>query len=33
MGLFQKVLHAGEGRKLKLLESIVPEVSSLEPEM
>ena len=33
MGLFQKVLHAGEGRKLKLLESIVPEVSGLEPEM
>jgi preprotein translocase subunit SecA len=33
MGLFQKVLHAGEGRKLKLLETIVPEVSALEPEM
>jgi preprotein translocase subunit SecA len=33
MGLFQKVLHAGEGRKLKLLESIVPEVTALEPEM
>src|SRR5262245_19470827 len=33
MGLFQKVLHAGEGRKLKLLESIVPEVGALEPEM
>jgi len=33
MGLFQKVLHAGEGKKLKLLESIVPEVGVLEPEM
>src|SRR5688572_6849686 len=33
MGLFQKLLHAGEGKKLKLLESIVPEVNSYEPEM
>jgi len=33
MGLFQKVLHAGEGRKLKVLESIVPEVGALESEM
>jgi preprotein translocase subunit SecA len=33
MGLFNKLLHAGEGRKLKLLEAIVPEVNRLEPEM
>ena len=33
MGLFKKILNAGEGRKLKLLESIVPEVAALEPEM
>ncbi len=33
MGLFQKVLSAGEGRKVKLLQSIVPEVNALEPEM
>jgi preprotein translocase subunit SecA len=33
MGLFQKVLHAGEGKKLKLLESIVPDISALESEM
>jgi len=33
MGLFQKVLHAGEGKKLKLLQSIVPDVNALEPEM
>ena len=33
MGLFKKILNAGEGRKLKLLQSIVPEVGALEPEM
>jgi preprotein translocase subunit SecA len=33
MGLFNKLLHAGEGRKLKLVESIVPEVAAFEPEM
>jgi len=33
MGLFQKVLRAGEGRKLKALESVVPEVGAFEPEM
>jgi preprotein translocase subunit SecA len=33
MGLFNKLLHVGEGKKLKLLESIVPEVNELEPEM
>src|SRR5579884_1474376 len=33
MSVFQKILHAGEGRKLKLLERIVPEVAELEPEM
>src|SRR5689334_8676551 len=33
MGLFNKILHAGEGRKLKLLQSIVPEVAAFEPEM
>ena len=33
MGLFKKILNVGEGRKLKLLESIVPEVAALEPEM
>jgi preprotein translocase subunit SecA len=33
MGVFQKLLHAGEGRKLKVLESLVPEVGRLEPEM
>jgi preprotein translocase subunit SecA len=33
MGLFNKLLHAGEGRKLKLVESIVPDVAAFEPEM
>src|SRR4030081_1225895 len=33
MGLFKKLLHAGEGRKVKLLQSIVPEVAAFEPEM
>jgi preprotein translocase subunit SecA len=33
MGLFDKLLHAGEGRKVKVLESVVPEVGALEPEM
>ncbi len=33
MSLFQKLLNAGEGRKLKLLQSIVPEVASFEAEM
>jgi preprotein translocase subunit SecA len=33
MGLFERMLHAGEGRKLKALESVVPDVGALEPEM
>jgi len=33
MGLFNKILHAGEGRKLKSLESVVPAVAAHEAEM
>jgi preprotein translocase subunit SecA len=33
MGLFSKVLHAGEGRKLKALQGLVPEIGALEPDM
>ena len=33
MSLFSKLLNAGEGRKVKLLESIVPEVAVFEREM
>src|SRR5450755_2873902 len=33
MSLFQRVLHAGEGKKLKIIESVVPAVAAFEPEM
>jgi preprotein translocase subunit SecA len=33
MGLFNKILHAGEGRKLKALESVVPAVAGFEADM
>jgi preprotein translocase subunit SecA len=33
MSLIQKVLHAGEGRRLKAVQAIVPEISALEPEV
>jgi preprotein translocase subunit SecA len=33
MGLFNKILHAGEGRKLKSLETIAPVVGNFEAEM
>ena len=33
MSMFQKLLRAGEGKKVKLLESIVPEVAKWEPEV
>ena len=29
MGLFNKILHAGEGRRLKAVQAIVPEVNAL----
>src|SRR5256714_11372511 len=32
MGVFDKILHLGEGRKLKALEGIVPEVGAFEAE-
>ena len=31
MGLFNKLLHAGEGRKIKSLESIVPVAGAVTP--
>jgi len=31
--MFQKLLHAGEGRKLKALQSFVPGINALEGEM
>ncbi|MFM7270401.1 MAG: preprotein translocase subunit SecA, partial [Actinomycetes bacterium] len=33
MSLFKKILSAGEGRKLKLVQSVVPLVAAYEPEM
>ncbi len=33
MGLFNKILHAGEGKKLKSLETIAPVVGTFEAEM
>ena len=33
MGVLDKVLRAGEGRKLKALAGLVPEINALEPEM
>ena len=33
MGVFSKILRSGEGRKLKALQSIVPEVGALEPDL
>jgi preprotein translocase subunit SecA len=33
VGVFSKVLRAGEGRKLKHLEGLVPLVNALEPEV
>src|SRR4051812_48143303 len=33
MGLFNKILHAGEGKRLKAVQGIVPEANAFEPEI
>src|SRR5690349_12364254 len=33
MGLFNKLLHAGEGKRLKAVQAIVPEVNAWESEI
>ncbi len=33
MGLFNKILHAGEGKRLKAVQAIVPEVNAFEAEI
>jgi preprotein translocase subunit SecA len=33
MGLLDRFLRAGEGKKLRALQSLVPDITSLEPEM
>mgnify|MGYP001627409544 CR=1 FL=1 len=33
MGLFDKILRSGEGKKLRALQALVPDIGALEPEM
>ena len=33
MGMFDRVLRAGEGRKVRAIQALVPEINALEPEM
>jgi preprotein translocase subunit SecA len=33
MSVFSKILRAGEGRKVRALKSLVPDINALEPEM
>ena len=33
MGIFDKILRSGEGKKLKALQSSIPDINALEPEM
>jgi preprotein translocase subunit SecA len=33
MGVFDKLLRAGEGKKVRALAALVPEINALEPEM
>ena len=33
MGVFDKILRAGEGKKVRALQALVPEINALEPEM
>src|SRR5436190_349918 len=33
MSIMQKILHAGEGKRLKAVQAIVPEINALEPEV
>jgi preprotein translocase subunit SecA len=33
MSIFAKILRAGEGKKVRALQSLVPDVNALEPEM
>src|SRR5215510_256194 len=33
MGVLDKILRAGEGKKLKALSGLVPDINALEPEM
>src|SRR3954465_11290766 len=33
MSVFTKILRAGEGKKLRALSSLVPDINALEPEL
>src|ERR687894_2006233 len=33
MGMFDRLLRAGEGRKVKAISALVPEINALEPEV
>src|SRR5690606_29503919 len=33
MAIFDRILRSGEGRKLKALQGLVPDINALEPEM
>ncbi|HEY6531599.1 MAG TPA: preprotein translocase subunit SecA, partial [Acidimicrobiales bacterium] len=33
MGVFNKVLRAGEGKKVRAIQALVPDISALEPEI
>jgi preprotein translocase subunit SecA len=33
MSIFDKILRSGEGKKLKALQALVPDITALEPEM
>jgi preprotein translocase subunit SecA len=33
MGVFNKILHMGEGRKLKVIQGLVPVINAFEPEI
>ena len=33
MSIFSRVLRSGEGRKLKALQALVPDINALEPEL
>ncbi len=33
MGIFDRILRSGEGRKLKALEALVPDIAAYEPEL
>ena len=33
MGILDRILRAGEGKKIKALEGMVPDVNAFEPEI